>query len=264
MATLISLPFETSFETENVNGKSSKSSAFKLVETALKAYVVASTESKLLELTKALGDWKLTKADDQAHKNWTDSVRGPAVKKLSHWLIKESEAQGIFPTSRALWSHKHNCYAYAMKCQEPKGLGQIAWTGKLAKKRIGQDYPQGVIEDGLAQNVRVVNLNKTLPTPVPPPLSDGSYLVAMVSNGNGFHFLRRRESTGLWTHKNGGGSPVDTHFYDRSIEQPLAITDAVVARILTNPKLIGCDMTFTAYMRVPSRGMKVKGGDGDD
>lgn len=261
MPPVIPLPFATSFEAESINGKTSKTGAFQKVETALQTYVRASSTDHLLALTRALGAWKLDKVNDRKQKNWTDSVRAGAVRKLSDWLIDESQAIGLFPTSRSIWNSKHNCYAYAMKCQSPKGLGQISWTGKLSGKKIGINFAQGVVEDGLAQDLNVVVLPNKLPQPMPPRQNDGSYLVAMVSNGNGFHFLRRRESTGLWTHKNGGASPVDTYFYDQSIEQPLALTDEVVARILENPKLIGCSMTFDSYLRVPAKGMLVQGGE---
>ena len=60
----------------------------------------------------------------------------------------------------------------------------------------------------------------------------------MVSNGLDCHLMRRCESTGLWIHKNGASFEMETYFYDTDIEQPVAITDEVMAKILTNPDLI--------------------------
>lgn len=259
MPTRIPLPFITGFSAENVNGKKTKSSAFQAVEAALDKYSRSSTRENLLALTQCLGDWKLGKVDRAKNKNWSQSVRAAAVTKLSAWLIEESKAIGLFPTSRSLWGGNHNCYAYAMKCKSPKGLGQNSWAGKFANFKNEGDFPRGVVEDGKAQGKAIVVLGQDLPNPVPQRLSDGNYLVAMVSNGMGYHFMRRRESTGLWTHKNGASSEVETYFYDTELEQPVAITDAVVAKILADPKLIGCSMTFKRYFKVPGPGMQVTG-----
>ncbi|WP_425257708.1 hypothetical protein ACPOLB_19590 [Rubrivivax sp. RP6-9] len=261
MAPVIPLPFETGFKAESVNGKSHKTGLFTAVEKALDVYVADSSKDRLQHLTNALAAWKRSKHDAGKNTNWTQSVRYAAVHKLSEWLVQESTARGLFPVSRSLWGSKHNCYAYAMKCQEPTGLGQISWTGCYAEKAIGTDYVQGVVEDGLASGKQVLVLPQLLPSPVPPRQNDGTYLVAMVSNRMGFHFMRRRESTGLWSHKNGGASPVDTCFYDTDLHKPVAITDEVALKILEKPTLIGCSMTFTRYLRVP-RGVQVGGNPG--
>ena len=267
-----SLPFTISFSADNVNGKKTKSPAFQEVEAALDLYVRNSAKQNLLALTKSLGDWKLGKYNLKKKAHWTDSVRADAVRKLDLWLIGESKAIGIFPTSRSLWNKNHNCYAYSMKCKFPEGLGQNSWTGKFAKSKnkdgkcpesvIASEifhFQNGVVADGEALKKRIVILKQELPTPVPIRLPGGYYLVAMVSNGMGYHFLRRRESTGLWTHKNGAASDVETHFYDRELEQPVAITNAVVAKMLTDPALIGCSMSFCCYFQVPGSGIQVMG-----
>lgn len=259
MPTRIPLPFTTGFSAESVNGKKTKSAAFQAVEAALDTYSRSSTRENLLKLTKCLGDWKLGKVNRGKNTNWSNTVRAAAVGKLSAWLVEESKAIGLFPTSRSLWGANHNCYAYSMKCKFPQGMGQNSWAGKFANFKNDGDFPLGVVADGKAQGKAIVVLEQQLPGPVPPRLTDGNYLVAMVSNSMGYHFMRRRESTGLWSHKNGASSEVETYFYDMDLEQPLAITDDVVAKILADPKLIGCSMRFTRYFKVPGSGIQVKG-----
>ena len=81
----------------------------------------------------------------------------------------------------------------------------------------------------------------------------------MVSTPHGYHFLRRNETTGLWSHKNGAWNEVETYFYDRELEQPVAITNDVVLKLLKNPRLMECDMRFDSYLYVPQRGIQVAG-----
>lgn len=259
MAPVTPLPFKVSFAADSVHDKTTQSKEFQGVNRALEKYVLHSTRTHLLELTRALGVWKLKKRNPKKGVNWTDSVRADEVRKLSAWLIAESQAIGVFPTSRSLWGGTHNCYAYAMKCKMPDGLGQNSWTGKFADIKNNGDFPKGVVDDGAAQGKVITVLPQRVPDPVPPRQTDGTYLVAMVSNGMGYHFMRRRESTGLWTHKNGASSAVETYFDDVDVEQPVAITDEIVSKILNKPALIGCSMTFCRYFKVPGAGIQVKG-----
>lgn len=256
MAPQIALTFD--FRKDSKRSGKPKSTAFEAVEDALDTYIEASTVENLRALTKALGDWKVAKKRGAA--TWSSSVRADTVRLLSDWLILESEATGIFPTSRTAWGANHNCYAYSMNCLAPHGMGMNSWPGKFANIKNEGDFSKGVVDDGAAQGVTVRIVRKGgQPSPVPKPSSGGEYLVAMVSNKMGYHFMRRNDSTGLWSHKNGAASTVETCFYDIDIEQPIAITDTVADRILKNPALIGCSMSFDSYLSVPLPGITVKG-----
>lgn len=256
MAPQIALNFN--FKSKSRKLGKPKSTEFEAVQDALDTYVETSTVTNLLSLTQVLGAWKVAKKHGVA--TWTESIRVDAVRLLDAWLILESEAQGIFPTSRSVWGADHNCYAYAMSCVAPHGMGRNSWPGKFADIKNQGNFAKGVVDDGAAQGVNIRILRQGgLPTPVPSPLGGGEYLVAMVANNMGYHFMRRNDVTCLWSHKNGAASPVETHFYDAASEQPLAITDAVVGRILAQPALIGCSMTFNSYLSVPIPGITVKG-----
>jgi hypothetical protein len=256
MAPQIAMNFD--FKRDSKKTGKPKSTAFEAVQDALDDYIEASTATNLLALTRALGAWKVAKKNGAA--TWTSSIRVEAVRELDAWIILESEAIGIFPTSRTNWGGDHNCYAYSMNCLAPQGSGYNSWPGKFAGIATGGNFAQGVVDDGAAQGVTIQILRQAgMPTPVPAPLGGGHYLVAMVANAMGYHFLRRNDATGLWTHKNGSASPVETHFYDNAIEQPVAITDVVIAQILATPALISCSMTFNSYLSVPVPGITVKG-----
>ena len=253
---------------------SGKSTEFVAVEDALDTYVRNSTRENLLSLTVKLGAWKVTKK--HGTDNWTDSTRADTIRKLDRWLIAESTAIGIFPKSRPIWSGNHNCYAYAMRCVNPENVGSSSRPGRYWNAHVPPDrkwegdagaeslrFVEGVRLDGQAQGREIGVLRSGLrcdPAPVPAPSGGDQYLVAMVAHPMGYHFMRRNDSTGLWSHKNGATSAVETYFYDWGSEQPLALTDRVVADLLANPERMSCSgMVFTAYFRVPAAGITVRG-----
>lgn len=160
-----------------------------------------------------------------------------------------------------IWNRNHNCYAYAMKCRHPLGYGCNARPGKFAGKPVSTgNFAAGVVDDGAAQNVliRIIRL-RGIPTPVPSRFTDGTYLVALLANSVGYHFLRRNEASGLWSHKNGASSPAESWFVDFDTRGINQLTDEVVGKLLCQPKLLGCAMQFLAYLKVPNRGIQVAG-----
>ncbi len=262
MPTFVPLPFKTTFQADSVNGKKTKSKAFLDVEKALEQYQASPGRHRLQALIDTLATWKLAKSDPKQRSAWRTSVRADAVALLDAWIIDEGKACGLFPLSRPLWGGKHNCYAYAMKCQDPQGDNPFnAWPGRMADRKEAMDgkFWLGVVDDAAAQRKQILRLPAQLPHPVPPRQPGGTYLAALLGNAYGFHFMRRRESTGLWSHKNAGHGGVETHFYDELAEKPVPITDEVAGRILADPLLIGCNMTFLAYLQVPAGGIGVKG-----
>lgn len=260
MPTHIRLPFKVGFVEDSTVSRKSRGTLLSAIDVALDKYVHNNSKVQLLKLTDALAAWKRSKG---AYSAWQkNSIRSDAVIKLSDWLIKESKAIGIFPTSRPFWGSNHNCYAYAMLCKKPELLGQNSRPGKHAGRTasLQADFVQGVIEDARFDGKDVlipVNGADKIPAPI---VNDGNYLVAMISSKMGYHFLRRRESTGLWGHKPNGMSDVETYFYDFKEEKPVAMTDALMSKLLTNPLLLGFgNMKFHSFFRVPKSGVQVKG-----
>src|SRR5262249_3576389 len=148
-----------------------------------------------------------------------------AVRGLSDWLVEESTARGVFPDPGPNWTNNHNCYAFAMNCGNPQGAGYNSRPGKYANQPAAyrNQFTLRLASGGTGQGAAVPGGRQGgLPTPVPPPAAAG-FLVAMVANDMGYHFLRRVEATGLWMHKNGANSDVENHFYDTTIEQPVPI-----------------------------------------
>ena len=160
-----------------------------------------------------------------------------------------------------IWNTNHNCYAYAMKCHQPQGYGANARPGKLAGQPVGTgDFAAGVLADAIAQEVpvEIIQLGGS-PVPVPPRFTDGTYLVALLANDVGYHFLRRNEASGLWFHKNGASSPAESWHIDRHTRDIHQLTDDTIGSLLQQPALLGCDMRFQAYLKVPDSGMDVAG-----
>jgi hypothetical protein len=160
-----------------------------------------------------------------------------------------------------LWNSNHNCYAYAMKCQSPRGLGCNARPGKFAGKPVGKgNFAAGVVSDGAAQDVHIEIVRfEGVPTPVPPLFTDGAYLVALLANNVGYHFLRRNEASGLWFHKNGASDSSRSWFVDFDTQEVRQLTNGLVGNLLQRPALLGCAMHFQAYLKVPHRGIQVAG-----
>ncbi|WP_176086540.1 hypothetical protein [Martelella sp. HB161492] len=160
-----------------------------------------------------------------------------------------------------LWNSNHNCYAYAMKCISPRGYGCNARPGKFAGQPVATgNFAAGVVNDGAAQNIHIeiVRFGGS-PMPVPPRFTDGTYLVALLANNVGYHFLRRNEASGLWFHKNGASASPESWFVDFNTQRTHQLTDDVAGNLLQQPALLGCAMRFQAYLKVPDQGVQVTG-----
>lgn len=227
---------------------------FSDVETALHTYEHNNSKKNLLELTERIAAWKKSKGGPNV---WKTSERRVYMNILSDWLIKESEAIGIFPTSSGDWGCKQNCYVYAMS--DRRGVdARNARPGRISGKETNLDteFADGVIADALKAGKTVVKLPNAVDNI--PGLMGSHYLVAMLANRYGYHFMRRNDHiNGLWTHKNGGQGDVETCYYEPDLEKPVAITDEVANKLLKNPALIGCSMTFNCYFKVPRGGFPV-------
>lgn len=160
-----------------------------------------------------------------------------------------------------IWNTNHNCYAYAMKCQVPHGNGWNARPGKLAGQPVATgNFATGVVNDGAVQNIHIEIIRfEGSPIPVPPRFTDGTYLVALLANSYGYHFLRRNEASGLWFHKNGASSPAESWFVDFNTLKTHQLTDELMGILLQQPEQFGCAMRFQAYLKIPDKGIRVAG-----
>ncbi|WP_368565963.1 hypothetical protein [Pseudoxanthomonas sp. UTMC 1351] len=235
-----------------------KSTLFKEVERSVRAHIDDRTAASCHATIDAIASWKRSKQCPLARTNWKDSPRAGQVERLDLWIIEEAYRLSVFSRPESGWDDEHNCYAYAMKCHAPGGVGNNSCPGRLAGRLTKGDFVSGVMADARHQDLDV-RIDGTTPDCVPSETAPGRYLVALLANQHGFHFLRRDESTGLWSHKNGAIGKVESFLYDWAAEKPTAITDTVMGHIAMNPRMIGCSMQFTAYLSVPNAGMQVLG-----
>ena len=239
----------------------------------------------LYRLNDALGDWKLSKRRQASRwrreRNYGHTKRADAVGALTEFI--HDELNSIYQGQWVMGGLQH-CYAYAMNdlnpgmsptgghCN-PRNFADFAAERNqtpppvqpaLDGVRGAKDrYVQGVIDDGAAQN-KVIALvgHRGVAQPAPPALGGGRYLVAMIANPAGFHFMRRDDQGDMtWTHKNGADSEVCCCFYDTITERYRLLSNGLVAQILSSPQDIitklGCNMVFEAYFSVPTGGIKV-------
>lgn len=250
----------------------SRSAELKNIGTAFQAYETAPSAGTITTLDLAVAVWKRSKlkaaVGDEAGRNWSNSRFRDIVARLSTWVEAEMERHGALPAAELGWNIQHNCYAYAMKCDQPDNTGGHSGPGGAAGRAVSPSMNPyhanliaGVMADGAAQNKPVLSLQRNAPSPVPAPRG-GTYLVAMVAKADGFHFLRRNDTTLLWSHKNGPGSDPETYIYNNELEQNQIMTDGVVEDLLVNiqsPKYVSGfnSMTFVSYFQVPLSGIWV-------
>lgn len=245
------------FNFEEVSSKwfHGKSQAFLAIEGALKTYLKnPATWANLKALRRAIAAWRATKDGP--------TIRDAAMQQLDQWLQGEVAGVKPWPDAEQGWGAAHNCYAYAMECQNAVN-GNNARPGKLAgnaRNIQAQDFAQGVVDDAVHQAKNAWILRKGgLPQPIP-PLAHSGYLVVMISIPMGYHFMRRDNFTGLWTHKNGSIRPVETTWHDPDdhlLEE--AIDDAAMIKIITDPRIADANWAFDAYLEIPIGGITVCG-----
>ncbi len=100
-----------------------------------------------------------------------------------------------------------NCYAWAANCPNPrKGKpepGRGLKSLKISSKYVDEALIEGVVADGMTLVSRA-EMN-------PPDFDTGTYAVALYVNRtrSDFHWYRRENSTGFWTHKLGPQDPAN-------------------------------------------------------
>lgn len=261
-------------------GVKTRSPQLLAVDQALKTYDFANPFNKLKALhllLEAFDKWKAIKADPN---NSIRNKGGVLLGDFQSWM--NDELNNLLPARETGWNGTPNCYAYAMKCKNI--VGQVPTPGAAAGNAIVQrpgvgvdqyvrDLLQAIVADGTACG-KQVQILQTLGSPAGPPVDQASsthYLAAMVVKSDGFHFMRRDSTTGLWSHKNGGAdaeverSAVLLATAGQLRVREVPITDAVAVELLEcgeGKYLAFSGFKFAGYVLVPHEGITVRGARG--
>ncbi len=159
------------------------------------------------------------------------------------------------------WSHDSNCYGYACKCQHA-GVGTAvpgAAAGNPALPNAGANYHQaliaGAIADGAAQVAGT--------TAAPPADTPGHYVVALLANNIGFHWMRRDGHLNRWSWKDGNGGTIKYNLLHTNLNRYVYIKNESLVDLLdnNNPSHYApwaySNMTFVSYFRIPDAGIEV-------
>ncbi|RFP14752.1 hypothetical protein D0T23_12185 [Duganella sp. BJB475] len=257
------------------------------VDESLRAFQFANEFNKqkaLYLLQDAYDDWASSKAD--VHVSVRN--RNGSLADFKAWMNEQQAL--LLPAIETGWNTMANCYAYAMKCKVFAGRvptpGVAAghkvdsadrrWQQQQQKVRYHYSLLEGVVDDARACGRTVEILSGPAdgeypPVSFPPIARAGSthYLVGMVAKDDGFHFMRRDSSTGLWSHKNGGlGSEVETGAALWPPSKPGRTARYVPIDDNVAQALLGCQsgkyvnfahFRFVGYLLVPSGGITVGG-----
>lgn len=271
--------FEQSTVPGTIYGDKSRSTELKRIDDAFKAYETAGINDKAAKLSDL---WDAAEAWRSAKSDWRKSIRNKGTKTAENFFGWLAETEKLtMPVAEIGFSFATNCYAYSMKCKNPvvaeKGVvvpGAHAGEPRFSLQDEMGYYAQlvdGIKEDAIASNKQVEcergPFGNSLPSPKNPPIDKvggEKYIAAMVVRLDGFHFLRRDSTTGLWSHKNGGGNAeIETGVYDTQRGRYVKLTDAVVVPMLELGQtryFSGFNtFKFAAYLIVPHSGIRVAG-----
>lgn len=189
-------------------------------------------------------------------------------------LFSKSKTRGRQDSRRNkenAWGKHANCYAYAMDCMEPDdGQKGGAKPGAFhddpaqpfGEKRI-REYSEALIKGAVLDGATPVEGSIN----APPAPEEGSYLIALICNGTGFHWMRRDETTRTWSWKDGNGDTVKHNIYEMGEGSFVPIQDGTehtLATLLNGKEktYVGWrygHMRFVSFFRVPNDGCKVAG-----
>jgi hypothetical protein len=111
-------------------------------------------------------------------------------------------------------------------------------------------------------NQKIIASIPPSPLPVPTTVAGNNYLVALLGNQTGYHFMRRNEQTMLWSHKNGSISNVETSAFNGPKGRCFVLDDATVAAMIMTPTDwdgVNNFFGFIAWLSVPYHGITVRG-----
>jgi len=160
------------------------------------------------------------------------------------------------------WSSTANCYAYACDRKNPvNGANGGALPGASAGAPVlpGPNYVDrliaGAVADGLT---RLMGAG-----PGNPPAVHAGYLVAMVNNGNGFHWIRHDPTLDRWSWKDGNGGDVNYNIMQVPGMNYVYVKNSMLNELLVTAKnsffWTYQSMTFTSFFSVPDSGLDVQG-----
>jgi hypothetical protein len=171
-----------------------------------------------------------------------------------------------------MWGTNANCYAYACNCKTPKiGIFGAALPGGYAGDAVTKKQNQtsdeyyarlvfGIRQDAHKNGVKHVQVSRTV---TQLPFEGSGYIIAMLVQPTGFHFLRRDRFKKTWTEKNGNEGEVEGKIYNNYSETSVEMTDAVVIetlRGLSNRYMSWNPLKFYAYIGLGEiKGMTVSG-----
>ena len=245
------IPFD--FEEASKKFAHGKSPAFLRIETALNYYLNnPATWTNLKVLRRTIATWRESKA--------APTIRDNAMQRLDAWIQGEIAGLRPWPDAEPLWGPGHNCYAYAMKCTQGLNLNNArpGRTAGNARNAQDQNFAQGVVDDAQHQGRGAWILRQDANAAPVPALLHGGYLVVMISIPMGYHFMRRNNLTGLWTHKNGGIRPEEMSWQDpddHMLED--AIDDAAMLKVITDPRIVDGNWRFDAYLEIQNGGLVI-------
>ncbi len=296
----------TGNEWRNLTGvtrTSLESKNFKAIEAALRVYEKSPSKTNLQAIIQAVADWKMQKFEKYSAKEkdpalqgdlnfWMkskrhnqvlyQSVKTSPIVFLTDEIVRAGQLYHMFPVMEPDWKagpYSENCYAYAMKCREPKSQGDPVPGGFEGKNQLlGSDLVDyykrliaGVIQDGAKQSIKIrvgftakgydADHASEADLSLPPP-RDNHYRAVVIAALTGFHWFRCDETTGFWTQKNGPNNLPDGVVNDEGDQRPVAITDDVLIAMLKSPLhsrygQLDAKFHYLACFYVPDGGMKV-------
>lgn len=164
------------------------------------------------------------------------------------------------------WGTHANCYAYACSCPNPQVGGVAARTsvpGTVGGAIVANNGNAGQLIAGMLADGGVLVQQLGGNPAALPVVPANSYLVAMLTNAGGFHFLRRDELTRRWSWKDGNHGSVKLNTLHHPTNHYVYINDGNLNDILVANRghyMWGYDrMTFDCFFAVSNNGFLVGG-----
>lgn len=163
------------------------------------------------------------------------------------------------------WGANANCYAFACNCANPAvgnpprqaRPGVISGVPPADNSNVIQ-LTAGILADG-GVHVQALAGNPLL-IPNPPA---NSYLIAMLTNAGGFHFIRRDEHTKRWSWKDANHGTVKLNIMHFPNNQFVYVNDGNLNDILVanrgNYVWAYNTMVFRSFFAVTNNGFPVAG-----
>ena len=158
------------------------------------------------------------------------------------------------------WSDVSNCYAYACNDRKPaNGYFGGAIPGSLAGVPAypGPDYHNRLIQGAIADGLKHLPQYDLSNLPMP---KSGCYLVLLLADQNGFHWMRHDPILDRWSWKSGNSGDVYYSAFNIQINYCMYIKMANLSSALTTERknfIWNTHMQFVAFFEVPQQGIVV-------